>query len=439
MQFSCTKLALCLTALALAQSLPEVDVVQPFDQVPNVVQEEFALVDETNQRIFAIGNHHANAQTNQRNHHANAKKKVAAMLETGKDDNACRELAKATSDTVTADVATQQKTLDAMPTGSECADEGQDLITDAKEALRETEETKTAKTKALALVNSKKIDFGEFQYDQLAEGKCGSFFNQKVWKDAKAAVATATQELASAAAAVTPAKKAVETAEAAAANLVTECQCKAKTLIDKTLETMNAGAQSANTKAWNEGAHMLCFLDGKSEDSCSVPALPVVKPVKLSDQVLGACYYTKTWSDPKVTTGGKVQSGRKFTLFQMQTANFAVGESRNYESDKYAKVCTDAGLLPVGCGSSPYDCAKDFQGGGKCISMPQSWSCNVNLHSASNPAKMQNPMYLCDGKGQGSACGSTPTGKAVLYGAGATGSGGYQGGSFNAICGKYND
>ena len=195
-------------------------------------------------------------------------------------------------------------------------------------------------------------------------------------------------------------EKALTEAKVEEAKMVLQCRCKAKQLLDKTLNEMNASAQAANTKAWKMAAHMMCVLDGKSEGSCSVPALPVVKPVKLSDQVLKGCLNTKTmtktkpiktWSDPNYRTGGKVQSGGKFTLYQLPKADFT-----SDDSDKYAKMCTDAGLLPTGCGSwdmwVPYDCASYFKGGGKCISMPASWNCHVRIEASAN--MQDGPVYL---------------------------------------------
>ena len=102
--------------------------------------------------------------------HANAKKRVTQMLQTGKDENACKDLSKATSDEVIASVATQQKTLDSLPKGGEeCDDEGQGLISRAESALKEAQDTQQTKAQALADANSQKINFGDFAFDQLQE------------------------------------------------------------------------------------------------------------------------------------------------------------------------------------------------------------------------------------------------------------------------------
>ena len=102
-------------------------------------------------------------------------------------------------------------------------------------------------------------------------------------------MATATTELNTANGAVAAAEKALTDAQDEAAKLVSKCRCSASKLLEKTVTEMNANAKVANTKAWKEAAHMLCVLDGIPEDSCSVPTMPTVKAVEISDKVQEAC------------------------------------------------------------------------------------------------------------------------------------------------------
>jgi hypothetical protein len=310
--------------------------------------------------------------------HANAKKRVTQMLQTGKDENACKDLAKVTSDEVIASVATQQKTLDSLPKGGEeCDDEGQGLISNAESGLKEAQDTQQTKAQALTDANSQKINFGDFAFDQLQEGQCSSFFNQKVWQDAKAAVATATTELNTANAAVTAAEKALNDAKLEAAEMVAKCRCSANALLEKTLKEMNEDAKVANTKAWKEAAHMLCVLDGTPEDSCSVPVLPTVKAVEVSDKAKEACGIEFTVAKDSFVSGGEY-SGKKFSLSLLKPTSFSV-EAADGGAHEYATYCNSFGLLPVGCGGTTYkshDCQLQ-QGEGKCISVPDTCGCNA--------------------------------------------------------------
>ena len=44
---------------------------------------------------------------------------------------------------------------------------------------------------------------------------------------------------------------------------------------------------------------------------------------------------------------------------------------------QYIDMCKQKGLLPVGCGTSSYNCDKHRYNDEPCIPMPDSWSCNM--------------------------------------------------------------
>merc|ERR1711934_437402 len=183
---------------------------------------------------------------------------VQALMDTGKDDNACRALADATSQEVKATVKNQQKVLDDMSRGKDCDSEGQELIAKAKQNLDKARAHEANKKKDLHAAQNKKINFGDFAVNQLTEGKCGSFFDQQVWKDAKAAIKTAQNNYNSAKAATKASETAVEDAKKTAMKMVQECRCKAKQAIENTLKKMNESAKGPNTKAWTKAAHLRC-------------------------------------------------------------------------------------------------------------------------------------------------------------------------------------
>ena len=207
-------------------------------------------------------------------------------------------------------------------------------------------------------------------FNYWCQGQCASFFNQKVWQDAKAAVATATTDLNTANSAVTAAEKALTDAQDEAAKLVSKCRCSASKLLEKTLTEMNANAKVANTKAWKEAAHMLCVLDGNPEDLCSVPTMPTVKAVEVSDKVQKACNFVETVTKDDFISDG-TYGGQKFSLSVMKSKAIS-GD----DVSEYTAYCKSYGLLPVGCGTSEYDCQKEM-GKGNCVSVPNGWNCNA--------------------------------------------------------------
>merc|ERR1712086_100133 len=218
-----------------------------------------------------------------------AKATVAAMIQEHGDDSACKDLAQATQDEVISAVAHQQKALAGMPKGDQCNDEGQGLINEAKDLKASAEKAKADAQAALNVENSKKFNFGDFSFEELTEGECNSFFNSGVYTDAKSKVVAAKAVLAKKVAEAAAAATAVETQTKEAANLVKECKCKTKKLLDNSLAQMNSGSKADNTKAWNKAHHMECVLAGKTTNECQVPALPVVVAVPYGEGVEDAC------------------------------------------------------------------------------------------------------------------------------------------------------
>merc|ERR1712193_311642 len=211
--------------------------------------------------------------------HATAQRKVNELLQSGKSDADCRKLAKSTADDVIKSVAAQQAALNKMGRGSQCNVEGSSLIAAA---------VKSENAKA------KKFNFGDFSYNTLTEGQCGTFFNSAVWKSAKASVAAAKSAMDKAQGAVAQAKKDLADAKAAAAKMVATCKCNVKKLHAKTITDFNSSVNAANMKAWKLAAPLVCVLDHKTTNQCTVPTLPTVKAVTLDAGVSTACAQTPT-------------------------------------------------------------------------------------------------------------------------------------------------
>ena len=104
------------------------------------------------------------------------------MLQSSKDKRAYNDLTKATNDEVTNNVAVQQKTLDDMPKGEECDTKGQNLINDTNTDLATKVSAQKAKKDtldAVSTLHTQKVNFGDFDFNELTENPCGSFFDQK--------------------------------------------------------------------------------------------------------------------------------------------------------------------------------------------------------------------------------------------------------------------
>lgn len=274
---------------------------------------------------------------------------ITSLLQSGKDDSACADLATATAEEVTNSVAAQQKTLASMDNGDQCDGEGQNLIDAANSGKKAADQAKTDAASALAAAENEKFNFGDFSINELTEGQCGSFFGSGVYTAAKAKRDAAQQVLNTKTAEATAANKEVEDAKAAADDLVKKCKCKTKESVDKALEDMNANAKDANQKAWNKAYHMKCVLAGTSPNDCSVPALPVVTAVPYGDGVEGSCA-------PKMIPNGCDLGGvpgQPSCCFTTDPNKFAcISNNGNLQYSGNAKLnkqtCTEKGLKLVG-------------------------------------------------------------------------------------------
>jgi len=221
--------------------------------------------------------------------HEEAKASITELLASGKSSTACSNLAGAAKKGVTDSVAASQKVIAGMPNGSQCKNEGSSLVTKAN-----GDKTKADKASADALqklndAKNAQIDFGKFKVSSLKEGQCGSFFNTQAWKDAKSKITNADKAYTTAKTKASDAAKAVDTAKKESAKLVKKCKCDSKTAIEKAIKDMNAKSKSANQAEWSKAYHMDCVLAGKAANSCTVPALPTVQPVKFSADVKDSC------------------------------------------------------------------------------------------------------------------------------------------------------
>merc|ERR1711988_1822455 len=91
-----------------------------------------------------------------------AKASVNELLQAGKDDKACRNLAKTTAVEVNDSVAAAQKVIAKMPNGNQCNNEGAHLINKAE---------KDAQNKVNA-ARSAKIIFGDYVVSSLDGKSC---------------------------------------------------------------------------------------------------------------------------------------------------------------------------------------------------------------------------------------------------------------------------
>merc|ERR1711959_385675 len=226
-----------------------------------------------------------------------AKATVQSMIQAGKDEGACADLAAATVKEVEDSVDAAQKTLDSLNTGSDCPNKGQGAVDTAQSALDQANKDKEAADAAASAAASASVNFGSMPLSSLTEGQCGVFFNSAAYTSAVATKESTANAATQAAAAVTAAEAGLKAAQEAQQDAIKECQCSAKKAAAAAWEAANAN-NDANEKAYTKGKHMECVLAGTPVDSCQVGAIPKVTEVTLANGVESAtCEGVDTESD----------------------------------------------------------------------------------------------------------------------------------------------
>jgi len=168
------------------------------------------------------------------------------------------------------------------------------------------------------------------------------------------------------------------------------------TAIEKAIADFNAKSKAANTAAWKKSYHMICVLDAKPANQCTVPALPEVKPVPFGKGVADSCKDTfngkpvpkkcetgfsknppkpigtyGSWSGTYAASGKhNGQNGKSFKLIRLNSV--VLNDSREDEA-KLVDLCRAQGLMSFGCGDvSGYDASDCPQ----AIAGPKNWGCN---------------------------------------------------------------
>merc|ERR1711934_571109 len=256
-EMRCTILAIAV-AIMYASASPIVD-----DVVP---EESYALADDLSE----------------------AQQKIDDMTAAGKSDKDCRKLVTETRKEIQTNVDTCQKTVNALPTGSSCPNEGQAAVKTATEAKSKADKQLTHTSTEVIKASTAKVTFESRSF---SEGKCESFYSSSSYTTAKANYKAAVTAKTKAKGAAEEAAKALKAAIAAAAEAKLACECKTRADHEKAFSSYSA-ADAANQKSWNFACKVECVLDGKTNCKCN--AAPKCQKPKLTAAVNAAkCYANK--------------------------------------------------------------------------------------------------------------------------------------------------
>jgi len=209
---------------------------------------------------------------------------VTELLQDGKDQGACADLAAATIKEVQDEVATQQKILDSLDTGADCPNKGQAAVDSAQSALDQANKDKNDADAAASSAANAPVNITPKPLSSLTPGECGQFFSDPAYVAAVAAADSAKTAATQAAGAVTGAQAGLKAAQDAQQEAIKACQCAVRAAYNKAWAAANAN-NDENTKVFTKGEHMKCVLDATPPADCQVGDTPKVSAITLAEGV----------------------------------------------------------------------------------------------------------------------------------------------------------
>lgn len=254
------KICLALAALAAVQAAPNADSVVPENQ-------EFTA----------------------------AESYVTELLQSGKDSNACADLASALEKEVTDAVNGLNKELAGLSDGANCVANGQEAQTAAQAKLDAANKAEQDAQKACQDAKSAPITWTQ-TLDSVDGQTCTQFFSDPAYTSAVQAKKTACDAAIVAAAEASAAEAVLEEAKEAATRARHVCQCKAKYTMESAIAEAKKG-DADRAASWNKAHHMACVLKGTPANECQVPAVPALAAADMHGDVANAVcfgYVAKT-------------------------------------------------------------------------------------------------------------------------------------------------
>ena len=225
-----------------------------------------------------------------------ASQEVSSLLQQGKDESACADLAKSLVDEVTSSVEESNKILEALDNGSDCPNEGQDAVTTAQQNKDADDKAATDAASAASAADNANVDFGSYSLSSLTDGQCAQFWEDAAYVAAKQAATKAATAKTEADATAGAMDQALTSAKEEAAKQVKACQCAARAAYNTAFAAATAKA-AGDAAAFTKGKHMQCVLAGTAAEAFDVGDVPTLKAVTLADGVpADACTSPTTFS-----------------------------------------------------------------------------------------------------------------------------------------------
>jgi len=205
--------------------------------------------------------------------HADAQHAIDALIQLGRKDSACRSLSHTTKKEIKDGQRNTQRLINRMDVGKNCHKAGLSAYNAAKSHETRARNAYHSANNACNRAKGARVQVGSKTLSQFKVG-CAAFLNDGKYIAAKRHMTNTCNDAIKKKAAYENSKKATATAHKAHLKSKAKCACRAQKNHKAAVAARNKFNSAANAKAWTKAYHMLCVLDGKSANRCSVPRVP---------------------------------------------------------------------------------------------------------------------------------------------------------------------
>merc|ERR1711967_69870 len=209
---------------------------------------------------------------------------LASAVQEDKSDSACRKLANGSKQEISNGQKNTQRLLNRMDVGKNCHTAGLSAYNAAKRRESNAKKAADTATRNCNKAKNVRVKVGSKSLSQFKVA-CSTFLNDRAYTSAKGHMTRTCNDATRKRAAHADSRRATASALRAHQKAKEQCACRAQKTHKAAVRTTSNFNSAANAKAWTKAHHMLCVLDGKAANRCSVPRVPRVTAPRMPSWV----------------------------------------------------------------------------------------------------------------------------------------------------------
>merc|ERR1712166_1181584 len=225
---------------------------------------------------------------------------VNTMLLQGEPKGACKKLADELCNEVEQSVQSFQKSIQALPDGSDCEAKGQNEVEQNRQKVVSTETNYKVATQQAEEAAKANVDFGVYILSSLDGSVCGQLWKDSAYIAAKETARIAAERATEARFAFTTATEQYEESLHRAAEKRWKCQCAVRRSYNLSYRTATKD-KNEEANAYKKCNHMKCYLENTPADQCTF-TIPTVQERQFPDYGVPENECQGTYLDRTVTT-----------------------------------------------------------------------------------------------------------------------------------------